>query len=87
MLNKYQSKLKYRQMHQCKSIYIGKTVNHNQVKIGLKSESIACKSIYIGKTVNHNQVKIGLKSESIGFQTKSGLSQFVYNVKNIARSL
>ena len=38
---KYRSKLKHRQMHQCKSIYIGKIVISNQVKIGLKSESIA----------------------------------------------
>ena len=28
-------------MHQCKSIYIGKIVISNQVKIGSKSESIA----------------------------------------------
>ena len=40
-LNDYRSKLKHSQMHQCKSIYIGKTVISNQVKIGLKSESIA----------------------------------------------
>ena len=52
-----------------------------------------CKSIYMGKIVISNQVKIRLKSKSMDyvdvwqFQTKSGLSQYVYNVENIARSL